>query len=387
MTKRAWIGNLTAVVLLITVSSWLTGCSKPQGQQSASIQIGCITPLTGDGATYGAATKRGLDLAAEKINASGGINGRQVTIVYEDDQMKPAVGTSAIQKLISVDKVPVIIGAFGSSITLAIAPIAERNHVVLFSASSTADAIKDAGDYIFRNVPPNHAQGKTAAELCLAHLKAKSACVFHMNNDYGVSLTAAFQETFEKGGGKILSVESYNPGATDFRAQLTKIRELQPDVIFYPGHYQESGLVLKQARELGVKAVFVGGDGSYSPELMQIAGSAAEGSYYTLMAMGYGVADQEIKDFVSAFKVKYSGEPDVYSAYAYDAFLTIAEAIRNGGTKSDGVKNALYGLNGFKGVTGITQFDANGEVDKPYGIYEVKNGKFEVLPWKKESSK
>src|SRR5437660_4919013 len=123
---------------------------------SQALRVGCITPLTGEGADYGAATKRGLDLATEKINDVGGVNGKHIEIIYEDDQMKGETATSAIQKLITVDKVPVIIGAFGSSVTLAIAPIAERNKVVLFSASSTADAIKDSGDYVFRNVPPNN---------------------------------------------------------------------------------------------------------------------------------------------------------------------------------------------------------------------------------------
>jgi branched-chain amino acid transport system substrate-binding protein len=347
-------------------------------------RIACITPLTGDGASYGAATKRGIDLAVEKVNSDGGINGKRLVVIYEDDQMNASIATSAIQKLITVDKVPAIIGAFGSSVTLAIAPIAEKNKVVLFSASSSADAIKDAGDYVFRNVPPNSRQGQTAAEFVLARLKAKTASILHMNNDYGVSLRDSFKKSFMAGNGRILSVESYNPGSIDFRAQLTKIRNQRPDVIFYPGHYQESGLILKQAKELGLATTFVGGDGSYAPELVRIAGEAAEGSYYTLMAMGYGAVDMEIGTFEDAFRRKYAQEPDVYSAYAYDALATIAEAIRRGGYVSDGIKSALYEMNDFKGVTGIARFDRFGEVDKPYGIYEVKDGKFVVVLLRKD---
>jgi branched-chain amino acid transport system substrate-binding protein len=353
------------------------GCT----QQSDVVKIGCITPLTGEGATYGAATQKGLDLAKEEINSKGGLNGKPISIIYEDDQMSPRVGTNALQKLMSIDKVPVIVGAFGSSVTLAIAPIAERGKTVLFSASSTADEIKDSGAYIFRNVPPNRGQGKTAAEFALDHLHAKTASVLKINNDYGVSLTDSFSSSFEKGGGRILSDESYNQGATDFRAQLTKIREEHPDIVFYPGHYQECGLILKQARELGIAGTFVGGDGSYSPELIQIAGPAAEGSYYTLMAMGYGVSDKEIQTFSSAFKAKYGQEPDVYAAYAYDALMIIADAIRRGGYTSDGIKSALYSTKAYKGVTGITSFDSNGEVSKPFGLYQVKDGKFDLLSW------
>jgi len=362
------------IILALTLSSF--GCTKKEPEE---IKIGVITPLTGEGATYGEATKRGVDLAAEEINQKGGINGKKIRVIYEDDQLKPDVGANAIQKLITVDKVPVILGAFGSSVTLAIAPIAEKNKVVLFSASSTADAIKDAGDYIFRNVPPNSRQGTTAAEFVVGKLKAKAASVLYMNNDYGISLAKAFETSFKEKGGSLVITENYNPGDRDFRTHLSKIKIKQPPIIFYPGHYQESGLILRQAKEMGIKSVLIGGDGSYSPELIKIAGQGAEGSYYTLMAMGYGIADEEIKSFVTTFKNKYKDEPDVYSSYAYDAIKIIVHAIEKGGYNSDGIKNALYQIKNWKGVTGITSFDKFGEVDKPFYLYEVKNGTFELL--------
>lgn len=362
------------LILGLLISLGMLGCAKKEKE----IKIGVITPLTGEGATYGEATKRGVDLATEEINQKGGINGKKIRLVYEDDQIKPEVGTKVIQKLISIEKVPVIIGAFGSSVSLAIAPVAEKNKVVLFSASSTADALKDAGDYFFRNVPPNSKQGESAAEFAIEKLKAKNAAVLYMNNDYGISLAKAFENFFKQKGGSILITENYNPGDRDFRTQLSKIKDKQPSIVFYPGHYQESGLILKQAKELVIKSVFIGGDGSYSPELIIIAGDAAEGSYYTLMAMGYGVSDEEIKRFTDVFKSKYGVEPDVYSAYAYDALKIIAQAIQNGGYNSEGIKNALYRTKDFKGVTGTTSFDKFGEVDKPFYIYKVKNGKFEL---------
>jgi len=341
------------------------------------LQIGCITPLTGDGATYGAATQHGVNLALDEINRRG-INGSQVEVICEDDQMSPRVGSAAIEKLIDVNKVPVILGAFGSSVTLAIAPIAQRRKVVLFSASSTADALSNAGPYFFRNIPTNQKQGDTAAHFVRTRLKARTATIFQINNDYGVSLGTAFKSAFESDGGRILSTESYNAGTTDFRAQLTKIRSQAPDVVFFPGQYQESGLILKQAREIGVQATFVGGDGSYSPELVSIAGTAAEGSYYTLPAMGYGVADDKIERFSRAYRERYHADPDVYSAYAYDAMLIIAEAIEKGGYTADGIKNALHAIR-FDGVTGLTQFDQNGQVDKPFGVDQLKDGKFVIV--------
>lgn len=363
---------LLGVILLLLFAG---GCTKKNDEE---IKIGVITPLSGEGATYGNATKRGVDLAVDEINQKGGIDGKKIVIVYEDDQIKAEVGTKAIQKLISIDKVPVILGAFGSSVSLAIAPIAEKSKVVLFSASSTADALKDAGDYFFRNVPPNSMQGKSAADFAIDKLGAKNAAILYMNNDYGVSLTKSFEEVFVQKGGNILIKENYNPDDKDFRTQLSKIKEKSPEVIFYPGHYKESAQILKQAKELGIKAKFIGGDGSYSPELIGIAGNSSEGSYYTLMAMGYGISDKEIKEFSEKFKTKYGEEPDVYSAYAFDAIKIIVKAIQEGGYISEGIKNELYKMKDFKGVTGLTTFDKFGEVDKPFYIYEVKNGKFEL---------
>ncbi len=364
------------LIIGLVISVGIIGCARKE--QEKEIKIGVITPLTGEGATYGEATKKGIDLATEQINEKGGIGGKNIRVIYEDDQINAEEGTKAIQKLISIEKVPVIIGAFGSSVSLAIAPIAEKNKVVLFSASSTADALKDAGDYFFRNVPPNSMQGKSAAEFAIDNLKAKTAVILFMNNDYGISLTKAFENFFKEKGGVILLTENYNPGDRDFRTQLIKIKKKQPDIIFYPGHYQESGLILKQARELGLKSIFIGGDGSYSPELIKIADEAAEASYYTLMAMGYGISDEEIEIFTDNFKRKYATEPDVYSAYAYDALKIIMQAIQNGGYNSEGIKNALYQTKEFKGVTGITSFNTFGEVDKHFYIYQVKNGKFEL---------
>lgn len=364
------------LILGLIISLGMVGCAK---KEENVIKIGVITPLTGEGATYGDATKKGLDLVVEEVGASGGINGKKIKLIYEDDQIKPESGVNAIQKLINVDKVPVIIGAFGSSVTLAIAPIAEKNKVVLFSASSTADAIKDAGDYIFRNVPTNSAQGKSAAEFAVNKLKVKKVAILYMNNDYGLSLKNSFEKYFAEMGGQTSVIDSYNPGDKDFKTQLGKIKNSKSDIVFYPGHYQESGLILKQAKEIGIKSIFIGGDGSYSPDLIKIAGNAADGSYYTIMAMGFGIADAEIAKFKAEFQKKYNQEPDVYSAYAYDALKIIANAIPKGGYTSEGIKAALYGTRDFKGVTGITSFDKNGEVDKPFYIYVVRDGKFEIV--------
>jgi branched-chain amino acid transport system substrate-binding protein len=343
-------------------------------------KLGVVTPLTGDAATYGTATKRGVDLAIDEINSAGGINGTKVQAVYEDDKADPKEAVNAFNKLVQSEKAPVVLGAFVSRATLAIAPVAEERKVVLFSASSTADEIKNAGDYIFRNVPPNQGQGKTAAEFILQKLGKKTTAVLYQNDDYGKSLASAFVSEYQTGGGKVVLQESFERGQNDMRQAIAKIKAAKPDVVFFPGNYEGCGLILKQAREVGPTAVFVGGDGAYSPELFKIAGPTADGSYYTLMAMGYGVSDDLIQKFTAAFKAKYGEDPDVYAAYAYDAVGMIAQAIKAGGYTADGIKKSLYATE-YKGVTGITKMDKYGEVDKPYYLQEARGGKFQMVNW------
>jgi branched-chain amino acid transport system substrate-binding protein len=376
MRRLAPVVLVLAAIAVGTGVWWWTTRPPP----SDMLRIGCITALTGDGAAYGIAEQRGLAVAAEEINQAGGIDGKHIRVLCEDDQLNPSAGLDAMRKLIDADKVPVIIGAGGSSVTLALAPIAERTKVVLFSPSSTADAIRDAGDYVFRNVPSNNTQGDSAAAFARKHLKANNAAIFQMNNDYGLSLGSSFKAAFEAGGGQIVSVAPYDAGTADFRGELAKIRDLAPDVVFFPGYVEDSGLILKQARELGIKSTFIGGDGAYSPTLIKIAGPAAEGSYYTVMVMAVGSADQKIERFIAAYKAKYGAAPQLSSAYAYDALLTIAEAIRRGGYSGEGIRNALYQIS-FDGITGTTRFDRFGDVDKPWGVYEVKNGTFVLKAW------
>jgi len=348
-------------------------------QESQTIKIGVIAPLTGEGATYGAAMRRGIDLGIEEINNKGGINGRKIQAIYEDDKLSPKEGINAFNKIARIQKIPVIIGSAASRVTLAIAPFAEKNKVVLLSPISTTDRLKDAGDYIFRNVPPNSYQGRTAAHFIREELKKERAAIFNKNDEYGTDLSEGFKEVFLSLGGRIVLQESYDPGQRDFKSNLIKIKSTQPDVIYFPGNYEESGIILKQAKELGIDAIFVGGDGSYSPELLKIAGKSAEGSYYTLMALPQVESDL-IRNFKENFRKKYGEEPGVYDAYSYDALMIIVEAIKIGGYNSEGIKKALYSIE-YKGVTGLTKFDEYGEVDKPYAIYVVNQGKFVPYPW------
>ncbi len=367
--------RVSLVIFLAVVITFPLSCSKKQ-PETKEITIGCITPLTGNNASYGRQTKEGVDLAVEEINAQGGINGRNIAIIYEDDQANTALATETIHKLINSTQIQVVIGGFNSRCTLAMAPIAERNKVVLISASSTADDIKDAGDYIFRIVPTNSAQGKTIADFAIDNLKLRSAAILYVNDDYGITLKDGIISHFKTKGGVIKIIEVFSPDDTDFRSQLTKIKAEGVNVIFFPGLYRECGLILRQARELGIDLPFIGGDGAIDPKLIEIAKEAADNSYYANLSMGYGVSDAEIKGFVNAFIEKYEKQPSAYNSYAYDVVYVIVEAINKGGLSAKGIKDALYRIEGFKGATGITTFDSYGEVDKPFGIYRIVNGEF-----------
>lgn len=356
--------------------SILTACKS-----SNTIRLGCLAPLTGESANYGQSTREGVQLAVSEINAAHFLS-KPLEIVYEDDRMDPRDGISAFRKLIDVDHVPAVIGPFGSSVVLACAPVANQTHTVIISASATADKIADAGDYVFRITPPNSKQGSDDADFSVHTLHAATAAVIFQNNDYGITLRDAFVSRFKALGGTIVDVESVDDGATDFRAQLTKIRQAKPAVIFFPEHYNEAALTLRQAHELGISSSFISADGAMTEDLLRTAGSAAEGTYYSTLALGYGVADKQIADFQTRFRAAYGHDPDVYAAYYYEVTKIVAQAIRDSGASGDAIKKGLYaitGANAYVGITGRTSFDSRGEVDKSFYVYVVKNGKFQLL--------
>lgn len=366
--------SIISFLIIAVVMLQFTSCSK----ESDTIDIGCLAPLSGDGANYGRSTKEGIDLAVEEIN-NAKLLSKSLKIIYEDDKMDPATGVNAIKKLIDINKVPLIIGPFGSSIVMSTAPIANSNKTIIISASATADAIADAGDYVFRITPPNSKQGSDDAIFSINKLSAKTASIIYQINDYGETLKDAFEKKFKELGGKILGSEGVQLNTSDLRSVLYKIKSQNPDVIFFPLHYKESGIMLKQAKEIGIKAFFISADGAMTDDLLKIAGNAAEGSFYSTLALGYGVADEQIKKFDDNFKKKYGQEPDIYAAYYYEVTRLVAKAIKAVDTDTEKIKEYLYSINGnnsFFGITGNTSFDKKGEVDKNFYIYQVNQGKY-----------
>ena len=366
------------IVLLLFVLLFISfSCGN---KKEETIKIGVLSVFTGDGANYGEAARTGVDLAIEEINNSGGINGRKIEIIYVDSKGTTKDSKLGLQQLINYHKVPAVIGPFYSDQVSECAPEANRNKVVLISGSATADDITNAGDYIFRVCPVNRIQGKVIAEFCINDLKSKTAFVLYRNADYGVTLRNGFKEVFENLGGKILGEESVERDSKDLRTQLYIAKQKNPDVVFAPVHYPEGGVMLKQAKEINMKQIFIGGDGAFDPKLIEIAGSAADNSYWSMVGWGGNDTKEFTNKFIVKYKEKYKKEPGAYSGLYFDATWVLALALKKVTSfNGEEVKNALYNIEPFKGATGITKFDSNGDVDKPFSIFKVEKGNFILI--------
>lgn len=381
--KGIFIGIL---VLLITIGGyfvWQQQINSPDDDDKEVVKIGIITPLSGEVSTYGEATRKGIEIALEENKGILLKNNININPLYEDSKLEAKSAVNAMNKLVSNDQVVCILGPFGSSNVLATASLAENKEIPVLSASATADDIRTAGEYTYRNVPSNNLQGVTMAKYVVNSKKynLKKIAIYYLNNDYGISLLKSFSKYIIDNGGDIIIEDSFESGQKDFRTSLNKIKELQPSFVYIPDHYNEAGLILKQAKEIGLNVVFGGGDGSYSEDLIKIAGESAEGYIITLM----GTTDsQSLSNFNKMYYKKYKNEsPDVYSVYAYDAMKLYIEIIIElhkhkkeitGKTIKKSLDNII-----FDGATGKTKFDNYGEVNKPFNIYEVKNQKFKKI--------
>lgn len=369
---------------LFWFASLIFGCDeKYQGKSPTSapvaaqpITIGAISPFTGDGAPYGKAARTAIDLAVEEINTNGGIKGRPLTVVYEDDQGTPAGALNAFEKLVTVNKVPAILGPFYSGNVLAIAPKANERKVVVLTGSATSDNIRTAGEFVFRTCPSNDAQAKTIAQFAVNELKLRKSFVIYRNVEYGVTLRDAFLRAAESLGISNLGVEAVAADSRDVRAQLTKVKAANPDFIFAAVHYPEGGTLLRQAKELGISATIIGTDGGFDPQLLRIAGNAADNSYWVTIGWGAGNDKQIVERFKAAYLKRYGEEPGVYSGLYFDATQILAKAlVLAPAYDGSAIQKALNNVE-YDGPTGLTKFDKDGDVDKLFTIYQVARNAF-----------
>ncbi|MCR4790299.1 MAG: ABC transporter substrate-binding protein [Treponemataceae bacterium] len=350
---------------------FVTGCKK----ESDTIKIGGVAPLSGAVAVYGVECKNGIDLAVEEINAAGGINGKMLEFVCEDDEGDSAKSVSAYKKLVTQDKTKLIIGSLTSGCTISITAQAQANKVVQIAPAATAVTVTEAGDYIFRACYTDPFQGRVSGKFAADNLKAKKAAILYdIGNDYSVGLMENFVSEFERLGGTVVAKESYNTGDKDFNAQLTKIKNQNPQVVYLPDYYSTVALIAKQLRAQGINTPIVGADGWDG--LTENAGDEVLNGYYS----NHYTDDSDspsVQKFVKNFQKKYGKRPNSFAALGYDSMYMLKDAIvKAGTTDSTAVRDALKATDGDY-VTGHLTFDENRNPVKSAVMVELvkKDGK------------
>jgi branched-chain amino acid transport system substrate-binding protein len=285
----------------------------------------------------------------------------------------------AFRKLVDIHKVPVVLGPMGSSPAMVCAPIAKEKKVVEFSPTAATPLYTNTGDYTFRNRASADSEVKVMADIAYNNLNLRRIAILYINNDVGIGFHPVFAKRFKHRGGEIVASESFDQGSTDMRSQLIKVSSLNPDGIYLIGHVTESGYVLKQAKELGIKTRFIGHLALEGPDLLKIAGDAADGVIYTATGYDPHSSDPKVRDFERKYKSRFNKNGDVFAATAYDAVYILKRAIEEGGYNADGIKHALYRIRDFPGVTGSTTFDKNGDVIKPVMVKMIKDQKFIIV--------
>ena len=371
-----------AAVALLVATACRPGREAQTADSSGDIPVGVYGALTGDQAAFGTSTVQGVRIAADEINAAGGLLGRKIRLVVEDDQGRAEEAASVVTKLITMNDVIAVIGENSSSQSLAAAPIAQARGVPMISPSSTNPAVTEKGDYIFRVCFTDPYQGKALASFVRTQLKLDNAAILvDRKNDYSVGLANVFRREFEAAGGKIALEQSYSGGDTEFRPQLTTIRAARPQVLFIPGFYTDVGQIAIQARDLGIDVPLVGGDGWDSPVVIEIGGKAVEGSYFS---DHYFVGDTRpvVQTFVAEYRKRYNRNPEANAALGYDALKIFAQAMgRAGSTDRKAIRDQIAATKDYQGVSGTISMGADRNPVKPVAMIKIENGQMNFAGW------
>lgn len=366
---------LVVLFVVMIAGMMFTGCSK---KTSDTIKIGGIFPLSGSVAVYGTECRNGVELAINEINAAGGINGKMLELVAEDDEGSPEKSVNAYKKLVTKDKCSIIIGSLTSGCTAAISSLAQAQKVLLLAPAATQTDITDAGDYVFRACFIDPFQGTVGGKFALEDLGAKNAAVLYdVQNDYSIGLYENFKVVFEQGGGKVVAEESYSTGDKDFNAQLTKIKTTNPDVVYLPDYYGTVALIAKQLRAQGINAPIVGADGWDG--IIDNAGDEVLNGFYS-NHYAADSTDGKVVTFVNSYKAKYGSTPVSFAALGYDCVYLLKDAM--GAVKSADsttLKDQLMKTNGAY-VTGNLTFDAKRNPVKSAVMLEIVKQDGKLVP-------
>ena len=375
--QSSWIATMRFAPLAMTICA-VAAMVTPVRADEGPIKIGQYGAFSGKEASFGTAAHKGVILAFEEANTAGGVLGRKLELVAEDNQSKAGESATIAKKFVSRDKVVAVLGGNVSVNSLEAAPILQNAKIPMVAISSTNPRVTEMGSYIFRVCFIDPFQGAVLAKFALTTLHAKRAAILtSVSNPYSVGISKVFRDKFTGGGGAIAIEQKHSEGDKDFRAQLTAIKAANVDCIFHSSNYTEGALICIQARQLGLNVPIFGGDAWEAPQLIEIGGAAVEGTYYSTHASPDSTAP-EMQNFIKKFRARWNGEtPDSIAALGYDAAQLVFDALRRAGTTDSAkLREAIATTKGFPGVTGKITIDAQRNATKSAVILTVKDGKF-----------
>jgi branched-chain amino acid transport system substrate-binding protein len=371
--------TLKALLALCVVLS-AQGCRRQDARvvekpPPERVRVGAFMSLSGDTSQYGISALNGIRMAVEEANSAGGVKGHRVDLIVRDTRSDTVETSVVVDKLARDERVHALLGEVVSSRSLAAARVAQREHVPMLTPSATSPEITAVGDYIFRSCYTDNFQGVALARFAVESLGALHAAILvDRDQAYSVELARLIREDFERRGGKVVAVQEYPDGESDFSVQLAEVGAARPDVVFIPGYYMEVALLARQARALGISAPLVGGDGWDSPRLVQMGGQAISGGYFTTHFSAED-PDPQVQRFVADFRRLYGSAPDSFAATAYDAARIMLAAIERAPTlERAAVRDSLAATKDFPGVTGAVTFNPERNAVKPIVVVRIGEG-------------
>lgn len=357
-------------LLVIIIMLILVGC----GDHKSSVKIGVLLPMTGSSANYGDLMRKGAELAAENVNRNGGIDGKKLELVFEDSKGQPKDGVAALNKLIASDKVPAALIAF-SGVIQASVPVAQSNKIVLLNCPANSPKFRNQ-EYLWNINVLSDQEGKALADFARKTLAAKTVAILYVNNDSGQGFQKVFAQEFAKQGGNVVVSEGHDQGTKDFRTSLARVQAAKPDVVFLATYYLESGLIMKQVRELGLDSKCLSYSSILTPDFLEIAGSAANGIVCSQPGFDPNDSRPEATEYAKAYKSKYGQDAEMWGAQFYDGVMVIAEAMKSGSKTGQEINNAMLCLAEVQGASGPIKFAPDHTVSRSIRFKIVQNGEF-----------
>jgi len=375
MFERPTVAKMIGIAFALGICGVMSRSPISALAESEPITIGAVLPLTGDAAHWGIPPRNAAELAIDEINDGGGVGGRKLRLLIEDDHCQPADGVFAFKSIMAAAAPPAVLGAVCSGVTLALAPLAESRKTVLISPASTSPKLTNAGDFIFRVIPSAGLRAQVYAEYLYNERGLRRLAALSIDNEGGIGATSSFKAQFARLGGTFAAEETYRQGATDVRAQLTKIKASGCDAVVISSYPADTVFVLRQAHELELRQpLFFQTEAVQNLQVLREAGDAANGAFYVLATPATGKA---VDDFVAAYRAKFGNNPELFAAEGYDIVRLIGRAIATSTGESvsgSSIRDFLYRVQEYAGASGTITFDKHGDVTKSFSIMKIEAG-------------